>query len=231
MIREAAMQDRDQAISGSEPGRIGEQLRRSEAFRKASVIFVTPALVLRQVRMNILTDNKTLIMPSSHLREGFYILKPMVVPFKHISKAVTPAGLTRFGTKLKAADLHALAVDLVICESLAVDRHGYMVGDGHGFLDLSVAILSAYGAVTEQTMIVTTVLNQQPLIEPLAYDFWDIRAHGILSATGVEMIRPIVKESRPILWEQLTLDRIKRITPLWQLSRAREEEKAVMQQS
>lgn len=226
-IRESVIRPLPRKDLGNAPGRIGEHLRRNTSYRQASLVFVTPAEILRQIRMNVLTDNKALLMPSSHLREGFYLLKPFSIPFKELAKAVTPAGLSRFGIKLKAADLRCLRVDFVIAETLAVDRDGYMVGDGNGFLDLTVAILAAYGAMAAQTMIVTVPTESQTLAELHTPDPWDVRAHAILSVEAMTELRNPKDEKYPILWEQLTLDRIKRITPLWQLYRAKEDAKAL----
>lgn len=48
-------------------------------------------------------------------------------------------------------------IDLVVCGSVAIDRHGARLGKGAGYSDLEVALLTEAGLFSALTTIATTV--------------------------------------------------------------------------
>src|SRR3989339_1385370 len=126
-IRETAAQSAAPEIQKNGYGKLAEHLRQSDVYRQAGMIFASPAMILQQICMNALADNKVLVMPSPHLRDGFFLLKPFTVPFKQLSQVVSLGGISRYGTKLKSGELCRLSIDLVATDTLAIDRDGYMV--------------------------------------------------------------------------------------------------------
>ncbi|MBU3937029.1 MAG: hypothetical protein KKD53_05830, partial [Proteobacteria bacterium] len=81
------------ASEGKASGKSAEIVRRLEKYRDAKRIFVGPTARLQQIRINALTDGKELLVPAPGLKEGFYLLAPYEIPFKHLAFAVGYNGL------------------------------------------------------------------------------------------------------------------------------------------
>jgi len=196
---------------------LAEALRSLPGYKERRRLFVGPAPRLKQVRINTLLDGKELLMPAPGLRDGFYLYRPLTIPFAKLPLAVTPKGMPRFARKLTTGQLAGLAVDLLVDEALAVDRHGRVLGDGQGYFDLSLAILAATGALAADYQVVAVAAPQEPELT-LSADPWDLQADYLLNEQGLKRYSRPEEESPPkIFWEQLSPTRIKRITPLWQL--------------
>ena len=101
-------------------GKLAENLRRSESYRRCKQIFIDPSLLLRQARVNALLDGKELIMPAAGLKDGFYLLKPFLIPFKKLVMSVTYRGLDHYGRRLGSGDISSLKISLLLGESFAV---------------------------------------------------------------------------------------------------------------
>lgn len=52
-------------------------------------------------------------------------------------------------------------LDLLVIGAVAVSKDGHRIGRGRGYVDLDFGILVEAGAVTEDTIIVTTVHSRQ----------------------------------------------------------------------
>lgn len=204
-------------LAGVQPGRLAERLRREPAYRLARQVFVSPALVLAQIRINILLDNKTLIMPSSGLREGFYRIRPFTVPFPELAQAVTLRSLAQYGERLRGEELAGLAIDLMVSDALAVTESGVLLGDGHGFFDLTVALLGAYGALAETMAILAVPGPGQLLVDQVAVDPWDVHVDAAILADQVITFSDKPQGIPAIHWQVLPLDQVRRIDPLWKL--------------
>lgn len=194
-------------------GKTAEALRRLDAYRQTRQVFIEPTSALAQMRINALLDGKELIVPGPGLRDGFYCLKPFVVPFPKLAFAVSLKGVPVFGQLLAHQDLSRLDIGIIIAEALAVDDSGIRLGDGSGFFDLACATLNHCGAVNESALILAAAVPHRP--ELLPDDSWDVRMDGVLGAQGLQLF-PHEKKMPEIDWEQLTLQRVKKITPLWQ---------------
>lgn len=194
-------------------GKLAENLRRLECYRQSRQIFVDPSLLLRQTRVNVLLDGKELIMPSAGLKDGFYLLKPFSIPFKSLVMGVTYNGLQRYGRRLDYGEISALAIDLFIGETYAVDRQGNRLGDGAGFFDLAIAILAELGGMAPKSRIVAAIDDIAKITEDLPVESWDCKCAMILEPNGVE----VLADSSPvpgIFWDAIAMERIKRISPL-----------------
>ena len=193
-------------------GKIAEVIRRLDVYRQCQQIFVSPAPALAQIRINALLDGKELIVPGPGLKEGFYRLRPYVVPFPKLSLAVSLKGLPVHGKLVRHQDLSKLALSLLITDALAVDCQGHRLGDGSGFFDLACAILKGCGALTADPTV--WAIGKAPQPEALPIDLWDVTMHAIIGAQGGIFFA--VKGPLPdIDWQLLHQQRIKKMTPLW----------------
>lgn len=197
-------------VEGS--GKSAEVLRRLTTYRQCRQLFVSPAPFLAQIRINALLDGKELIMPGPSLKEGFYRLRPFVLPFAKLRLAVSLQGLPMHGQLLRHPDLATLAIGLLVTEALAVDSQGRRLGDGSGYFDLACAVLKQSGALAEGAMVLAAGVAKRP--ETLPVDPWDVRMHGLLDPQGAVFFAH--EAPLPgIDWQQLPMPRIKKMTPFW----------------
>ncbi|MFZ5775505.1 MAG: 5-formyltetrahydrofolate cyclo-ligase [Thermodesulfobacteriota bacterium] len=199
-------------------GRMAEQLRRLPEYRTAGRIFVTPALALRQVRINALVDGKELLMPAPGLKEGFLLLRPFQVPFAHLAYAVTPKGAAEHGVKMGGEELAKTKVDLLLTDFVVADRMGGFVGDGKGFFDLAVAVLARLGALSENALTLGFGAEARVQEAGMPHDPWDIRLNRLLTETGLTHCADELPASAVIHWEKLAPARVRKVTPLWKIA-------------
>ena len=193
-------------------GKIAEAVRRIEAYRQCRQLFVAPAPALAQIRINALLDGKELIVPGPSLKEGFYLLRPFQVPFTKLGLAVSLKGLPLHGQLLGHQEVSQLAIELLVTDALAVDARGNCLGDGNGFFDLACAILNQCGALVEAPLILAAGVILEP--ESLPVDSWDVRVHALIGPQGGKFFSPGICLP-DIDWQQLSRQRIKKMTPLW----------------
>jgi len=205
-------------------GRLAQRLRAMEEYRRAKRVFVGPAAILAQIRINVLLDGKELVMPAPGLKEGFYLCRPYVIPFTDLGYATTYKGLPKFGRLLDNRALAKLPVDLLVTDAKAVDRQGGRLGDGQGFFDLTCAILAELGVLDPGRATIMAVAGDQQLVDELPTDPWDVRLHGLITpASEYRFSRD--EGGRPtLLWQYLPLDRVRRFNPLWRLHGERRAE-------
>lgn len=196
-------------------GKVAEQLRRQDLYRQARSVFVTPAALLHQIRVNCLLDGKQLVLPTAGLKNGFFCIKPHTVPFRQFNMAMTKTGLHRFGRRLEPGE--KCGIDLLLTGALAVDRGGSRLGNGTGYFDLSCAILSANGWLADNPHILAVVDQVQQVTVPLPRDSWDVIMTGMVTMEGCYRFAEQGRNDYEIFWQQLAAERIKKITPLWQL--------------
>lgn len=199
-------------------GKMAELLRRVKAYKQAKQIFMSPAPILRQMRINALLDGKELIMPAPALIDGFYLCKPYTIPHKDLAYAVCFKGLPKFGKKLNMNEISGLDIDMLVTDSVAVDQRGGRLGDGHGFFDLAMAILNNLQALSGQISVWAVVGNDQFVEVNLPLEPWDVRVDGVIMPSGQKELNNSQKNLPQIFWESLPKKRIKKITPLWRIS-------------
>ena len=203
----------------SEWGRLAQRVRGLEAYRAAKRVFVDPSPVLSQIRINVLSDGKELLMPAPGLKEGFYLCKPYEIPFTDLGYATTYRGLPRFGRLLANEALANKKVDLLVTDALAVDQQGTRLGDGQGFFDLACAILSELGVFDRQLAAVVAVTADEQLVSaPLPMDPWDVGVDEVITPAGGLVFAEASRIQPTILWSHLAPERVRRLNPLWKLS-------------
>ncbi len=216
------------AKKSAEPqwGKAAQKLRNLPVYREAATVFATPDISLHQARINSLTDGKHLVMPGPSIREGFYLLPARSIPFKYLSAAVTYKGLAQMGRLLKNDDIAELSVSLLLTGSLVIDNEGGRIGDGKGFFDLCCALLQELGGLQPGWSALTFIREDHISPGPLPQDKWDTKMAGAITQTGLQTFVQATPQKPEIFWDILTLDRIKRIDPLWKLySTGREKQK------
>lgn len=208
----------DSALSLAVAGRLAEVLRRLPGYRPAQQVMIDPSPLLKQARINALVDGKVLVMPGPGLKEGFYRLDPYTIKFGQLSQAVSGRDLPDFGKRLASrAEIGGLEISLLIGEAWAVDRRGFFLGEGKGFFDLSVALLAELGGLAEGSRVIMALVDADRLLNKLPADPWDVACDVLLTAEGEESLSREGELHPAIVWEALSLDRIRRITPLWKL--------------
>ncbi|MBU0486145.1 MAG: 5-formyltetrahydrofolate cyclo-ligase [Proteobacteria bacterium] len=198
-------------------GKAAEALRRLPIYRQAKQVFVGPDDVLTQVRINALLDGKELIMPAPGLKEGFFLLKPYSIPFMKLGHAVTYKGLADFGQRLSQEEIAGLQVGLLVAGAVAVDREGGRLGDGLGFFDLSCAIFTENNALALNVYLCALV-DEGQVVAQVPQDEWDVKLNVIITGEQVIELSAESFTGAKIIWDKLPPKRIRKITPLWNLS-------------
>lgn len=199
-------------------GKAAELVRRLAGYLDAKRIFVSPTAGLQQVRINALNDGKELLVPTPGMKEGFYLLAPYEIPFKHLSYAVSYKGLAQYGRRIALEEFAGKPVGLLVTDCLAVDQTGYFVGDGQGFFDLAVAILAELQGLTPEAEAYGLGAPGQILAQEIAPGPWDVRLNGFITAEGIVSRNSGGHADRKLLWDLLPPRRIRKITPLWKMN-------------
>jgi 5-formyltetrahydrofolate cyclo-ligase len=196
-----------------------DQLAAQLAWETAHVVKANPDKAQRAVRARALTEGKVLYMAVPRLADElpFYLLDPedlSISPWEAAAKE----GAAKAGRKVAATELPS--VDLVVCGSVAVNRHGARVGKGGGFSDLEVAFLVEAGVIRPDTILATTVHGLQVVNDPLPETIHDFRVDLIV--TPDEAIWCAEPHRPPgILWEHLDQDKIANVPALAALAAGR----------
>jgi 5-formyltetrahydrofolate cyclo-ligase len=163
-------------------------------WQQAATIKANPDAPQLPVRRRARKDGKTLYMAVPRLTEP----KPFVL----VQGDPTIKRAMKEGCPLAVGELEP--IDLVVCGSVAVNRHGVRVGKGGGYSDLELALLTERGLITDDTTIATTVHPLQLTDEDLPETEHDFRVDLIV--TPHDVIRPAKrhrKRSPGILWDHL----------------------------
>ncbi len=199
-------------------GKAAERLRRVDAYASASTVMASPLPLLRQVRLNILTDRKFLILPTPQLQKGFGLLDPAKIPPPKRSFAVGNNPGNDFAGKIPYQGEPKVSIDLIVTDALAVGTNGTRLGDGRGFLDLQYAILEALGWLAPKVEV-AAVVEEMQICEDLPMEEGDVRVHWIVTPSRVLPTSWKGLASSRIFWEKLTPRDIKRNDALFFLNR------------
>jgi 5-formyltetrahydrofolate cyclo-ligase len=165
-------------------------------WQAAGVVKANPDAPQLPVRRRARKDGKTLYMAVPRLTAD--------QPFVEVRGDPTIRRALSEGRPVGVDELEP--VDLVVCGTVAVNRHGVRVGKGGGFSDLEFALLAERGLVGAQTTIVTTVHELQLLDEELPETEHDFRVDVIVTPGSVLRTR---RRRRPlgILWDHLDAEK------------------------
>jgi 5-formyltetrahydrofolate cyclo-ligase len=196
-----------------------ERLAALPLWKAASVIKAVPDRAQLPVRARALTDGKPVYMAVPNLASDhpFRLLDPaaLTVPPE---QAAAHRTATQIGQAVTVEQMRP--VDLVICGSVAVNRHGTRLGKGAGYSDLEVALLIEAGLIHSSTIIITTVHPLQVLDEDLPETDHDFSVDLIVTPDDV-IACPPSRRPAGIYWNHLTPKKISSIPVLAARHRAR----------
>lgn len=195
-----------------------EKVAAMEPFKSARTVKINPDKPQENARFQTLEANKTLLVPTPRLRTGLFnkITPPEDANKEMLRKCSTALGTKEHSKKISLRD--KVTVDLVIVGSVAVSKEGYRIGKGEGFADLEYAMMATMGAVGPDTVVVTTVHDDQivEIPEELLEDH-DLTVDFIVTPTQV--IETGCKRPKPtgIDWNKLDYEKLYRIPVLRKL--------------
>jgi len=165
-----------------------QNLRSLSEYKDAGVVFCNPDSPQRLVREMTLRDDKTIVMATPKLRQGFLLLDPKKIPSNRISQASTIRGAFTHGHPIEP---NKVKVDLFIAGSVAVSPEGGRLGKGTGYSDQEYNILKKRGSLTLQTPVVTTVHDIQ-IVEKIPREEWDVLIDIIVTPTQIIRVGKIL---------------------------------------
>lgn len=195
----------------------GRRIATMKEFQEAHTVKVNPDSPQRQVRFEVLSHGKVLLMPTPRLRSGFILLDD-TVPKDRIALASSIRGAFAFGKQVALEKLPA--IDLAVVGSVAVARDGGRIGKGEGYSEMEYGILRELGLVNESTPVITTVHDSQ-IVEHVPLEDHDISVDYIVTPTRVYATKSMRPRPKGIIWTKITPEMMERMPILKQLRERR----------
>jgi 5-formyltetrahydrofolate cyclo-ligase len=183
--------------------------------------YVVPDGALRASRELLLDQGCVLIVSTFCMRRGFCLLDPARIAPADRAFAATLDGLDRFGDALDLKALSRLGqMDLVLTGAAAVASNGVRFGRGYQFFDIEWGLLTAIGAVHNQTPVGVVVHDVQVTadrLEPLSHE-----AVPDFIATPTRLVRVAQRPRRPvgIDWRAIDAQDVEKNPALMELQHA-----------
>lgn len=181
-------------------------------WKGAQVVKAVPDTAQLPARARALAEGKLVYMAVPKLAEPlpFYLLDPkkLTVP---VEEAASSAVAASVATKIGVEDMQP--VDLIICGSVAVNRHGVRLGKGAGYSDIEMALLQEANLIGPTTTIVTTVHPLQVVDEDLPETGHDFSVDLIVTADEVVECHP-PRRPHGLVWDELQQHQIASIPVL-----------------
>ncbi len=206
---------------GGDWGKAAEKLRRLPVYKSARIIMASPALALRQVRINILADRKRLVMPTAGVQKGFVRVDPEGIPLAKRVFAAQMDPRNPFAAKIPYGKPLKHPIDLILTEALGVAEDGSRIGEGEGHLDLQYAILLSMGWLSPTVQIAAVVEEQQIHPTALPMEPTDVAVHWIVTPQRAFQTSLTGTPAPDILWERLSPKQVRRNDALFFLNRNR----------
>jgi 5-formyltetrahydrofolate cyclo-ligase len=196
------------------------RLAQLSSWQATEVIKAVPDTAQQPVRELALRDGKLLYVAVPRLADArpFYVLDPGTLTAPPAEAASTEWAA---GSAVKVGVTAMRPVDMVVCGSVAVNRHGARLGKGAGYSDLEVALLQEAGLISSRTVIVTTVHALQVVDERLPETLHDFRVDLIVTPGEVIECEP-ARRPRGLYWEHLSPEQIGAIPVLAAMAAARD---------
>jgi 5-formyltetrahydrofolate cyclo-ligase len=195
------------AFTGAEDA--AARLTTTPAWASARIVKAVPDRAQQPVRAHALCDGMTVYMAAPKLAEP--------LPFYHLDPATLPVPPEQAASRHVAATIarpigvdDMQPVDLVICGSVAVNRHGVRLGKGAGYSDIEFALLQEAGLIRPTTTVVTTVHDLQVVDEDLPETRHDFSVDLIVTPSEIITCRPS-RRPEGLYWDDLDPDTINEI--------------------
>ena len=194
-------------------------LTQSPLWKEARILKCNPDAPQRPVRAVALAEGKIIYMAVPRLREErcFWRLDPGKIPPEKFQEAATISGAARWGVAVKPEVIER--IDLVVCGSVAVNRHGERVGKGGGYSELEWAILCELGKLGPQTPIVTTVHPLQIIEKRIPMAVHDLPLDLAATPEGLFSFEEHRPKPRGLLWPLLRPSQLSQIPVLRRLQK------------
>ncbi|XP_075228530.1 methenyltetrahydrofolate synthase domain-containing protein lost [Lycorma delicatula] len=190
-----------------------EKLATLDNFKNAKNIKVNPDKPQAHVRFLTLEAGKNLLVPIPRLRSGLFkrVVPPTGATKEQLKTVVTQQGILNYGQPLGLND--KVSIDLVVMGAVAVSKEGFRIGKGEGYADLEFAIMMKMGAITQDTVVITTVHDEQ-VFDTLPNHLFkehDVPVDFIVTPTQVYEVQPRLPKPSGIYWNILSNRRLQLI--------------------
>ena len=188
------------------------RLAEQPEWQRARVLKMNPDSPQLWLRARAIEQGKLVYMAVPKLTQGlpFIALERSKLEVSALD-AASIDGAARHGEPVALEQM--LAIDLIVCGSVAVNGEGVRIGKGGGYADIEYALLAELGRVTEETVIATTVHDLQVLDEALPETTHDFRVELIATPTRVLRCARVARPSG-IVWEDLDAAKVASIPAL-----------------
>ncbi|KAL0276741.1 UNVERIFIED_CONTAM: hypothetical protein PYX00_004249 [Menopon gallinae] len=181
------------------------KLAELNVFKKANYVKVNADKPQENVRILTLENKKNLLVPSPRISEAVFMhVVPEGTGKEDLKKAASRRGMLRWG-KLIYINTD-IKIDLVVMGSVAVSRQGHRIGKGEGFGDIEFAVLMDIGAITSDTVVVTTVHESQVFdtLPQSLFKEYDVPVDIIITPTEVIEITNKLPKPKGVFWNMLS---------------------------
>nr|WP_222132338.1 5-formyltetrahydrofolate cyclo-ligase [Pseudonocardia sp. C8] len=183
-----------------------DRLAALPVWKDTRVIKAVPDKAQLPARARALREGKVVYMAAPKLAppQPFYLLDPaeLTVSAEDAASSRTAPSVAR---NVGLDELRP--VDLIVCGSVAVNRHGVRIGKGAGYSDIEVALLAQAGLIGPSTTIVTTVHPLQVIEDDIPETNHDFSVDVIVTTDEVITCTPPRRPSG-LHWEDLSADQI-----------------------
>lgn len=190
-----------------------KRLAETTYWKAAKVLKINPDSPQRAIRQRALAEGKTIYMavPRLHSALPFIELDPEKLKCSpYAASSIRGAG--QHGRPVKLDEVRK--IDLVVCGSVAVNRHGARVGKGGGYSDLEFALLTEQKKISAHTPIITSVHPLQVIDEKIPMTEHDIPLSAIVMPTEVVETKSSFPRPKGISWTILPQEKIDAIPVL-----------------
>jgi 5-formyltetrahydrofolate cyclo-ligase len=190
-----------------------KQLAETRYWKAAQVLKINPDSPQRAIRQKALADGKVIYMAVPRLRseKPFIELDPKRLECSaYAASSIKGAG--QYGRLVTLEEMPK--IELIVCGSVAVNRHGARAGKGGGYSDLEFALLTQEKKIGRRTPIVTSVHPLQIIDEEIPMTEHDIPLRAIVTPAEVIELESQFPRPKKIYWSMLSPEKIDEIPVL-----------------
>jgi len=192
-------------FSGAET--CANRLAETTYWKAARVLKINPDSPQRAIRQRALAEGKIIYMAVPRLRseQPFIELDPKKLTCSpYAASSIKGAG--QHGRPVTLEEVRK--IDLIVCGSVAVNRHGARVGKGGGYSDLEFALLTEQKKIGAHTPIVTSVHPLQIVDEKIPMTQHDIPLTAIVTPEEVIETKSSFARPKGIYWSMLSQEKM-----------------------